>query len=85
MKKIIAATLLAGAMLTTGCDDPDTASRVLVDAGYTQVVTTGYDMFGCSKDDDFSTGFKAIGPTGRSVEGVVCSSLWAKGATIRLY
>lgn len=50
--------------------------------GYTDVKRTGYKVFCCSKDDDFSTGFKAKDKYGNEVEGCFCSSLF-KGVTIR--
>lgn len=81
--RIIAAASVALAL--GACSDPKTAKRVLADHGYTQVVTTGYSFGGCSQDDTFATGFRALSPAGKPVRGVVCSSLIFKGATIRLY
>jgi hypothetical protein len=79
MKYIFIALL---AVLVTGCTDAEVAKKALDGAGYTDVQMTGYEVFACSKDDTFHTGFKAKGPTGKPVEGVVCSA-WLKGATIR--
>jgi hypothetical protein len=76
---------LALAVSTVSCSDPDTARRVLDENGYTDVEIGGYDAFGCAKDDDYTTTFAATSPGGRRVHGVVCSSLWSKGATIRFY
>ena len=80
-QSICAALFLSAAF--TGCIDEDTATRALDGAGYTEIELIGYRLYGCSESDDFATGFKAIGPTGRHVSGVVCSGV-LKGATIRL-
>lgn len=80
MKKVLAIVSLA---LITGCSAPDQAEKALTGAGYTNIELTGYRIFGCDEKDSFHTGFKATGPTGNQVEGVVCAG-WLKGATIRL-
>jgi hypothetical protein len=59
------------------------AYKALKSAGYTEIEMTGYRILGCSEDDLFHDGFKAIGPTGVPVSGVVCSAVF-KGYTIRL-
>jgi len=69
-------------VVVSGCTSESDARRALAGAGYTQVRITGYRFFACARDDDFSTGFEAIGPTGNPVTGVVCSG-WLKGSTIR--
>jgi len=66
-----------------GCADEEGAAKVLKQAGYTNVETTGYTFFGCGEHDFYRTTFKAVGPTGIEVEGVVCSGFF-KGNTIRL-
>lgn len=66
-----------------GCTNKNTAYKALLDAGYSNIVLTGYDAWACGEDDDFADGFSATGPSGRQVRGVVCSGL-TKGATIRL-
>jgi hypothetical protein len=76
------ALLALSALALSACSDAPTAERVLIQNGYTKVVTTGYSVFGCSDKDTFSTGFRAVSPNGTRVEGVVCSG-WLKGATIR--
>jgi hypothetical protein len=81
MRLVALAALLA---LLSACTDPTTAKRVLEGAGYTDVRLTGYEWAACSKDDTYSTGFTATGPTGRRASGAVCSSLMFKNATIRL-
>lgn len=78
--------LLAAAVLTmalSGCTDSNGTVKALTQAGYTNIETTGYTFFGCDKNDFYHTGFKAVGPTGVEVEGVVCSGVF-KGKTIRL-
>ena len=64
------------------CTRPDQARRTLGAAGYEKVEITGYRFFGCSKEDTFHTGFKAVSPTGVPVSGIVCSG-FLKGGTIR--
>ncbi len=68
-------------LLLTGCTRPEHARQVLQMQGYQHIEITGYRAFGCDdsedSDDDFHTGFKAMGPTGEQVTGVVC------GATVR--
>ena len=80
--KIILAIVLA--MLVGACSDSSTARKVLLSQGYTQIELTGWKMLGCGQDDMFVTGFKAVGPAGHAVSGVVCSSLF-KGATVRTF
>lgn len=63
--------------------DPADFVRVLEQAGYTQVQPTGYRFLGCSDNDLFREGFRAVSPAGIPVSGVVCSS-FIKGHTIRI-
>lgn len=79
MKKLI----LVLALVAAGCTNEPGAARALDGAGYTQVEFTGYRVFGCADSDDFSVGFRARGPSGKPVSGIVCSG-FMKGATIRL-
>ena len=81
----VALLLAAGAAGCTG--DRDEITRVLVDQGYTEVEVLGYDLWGCGRDDNTATKFRAKGPTGRPVRGVVCGtwSGWGKGYTVRTY
>lgn len=73
--------LLVGLVLV-GCTSAKDATKALTSAGFKDIEITGYDYLACSDDDTFRTGFKAVGPTGKHVEGAVCSG-WFKGATIR--
>lgn len=61
---------------------PDKATKLLTDAGYTKIEITGTRFFMCSSDDDFATGFKAESSKGKKLSGAVCSGI-LKGATIR--
>ncbi|SER28134.1 hypothetical protein SAMN05216548_11485 [Faunimonas pinastri] len=83
MRKFI--LLAALALGLSACTDPETAQRVLRQQGYSDIVITGHEWFGCSNSDDYSTGFRAKSPAGINVEGVFCSSYWGKGGTIRFY
>lgn len=82
MRKILLA--LAAVTALGACSDSDGARRHLKNLGYTNVQTTGYKLFGCGKDDTWSTGFTATNINGRKVSGVVCSGLF-KGSTVRFY
>jgi hypothetical protein len=75
--------LLVFTFLLPGCSDATGATNALEDAGYKNITITGFKIFGCDKNDTFSTGFNAIGITGRNVHGVVCSG-FMKGSTIRI-
>lgn len=80
MKKILIAAL---AFMMVGCTDADNATRVLENAGFTDIQITGYKFFSCSEDDFQHTGFRAIGPAGKPVDGTVCSGILLKNSTIR--
>lgn len=64
------------------CTDGAGAIRAAENAGLKDVVTEGYAMWGCGRDDSFRTRFSATNPQGRRVTGVVCSG-WLKGSTVR--
>lgn len=81
LNRIAAATILL--LTATACTQPDKAKRVLEQAGYTDIQITGYRPFMAGKDDTFSTGFRAKGPTGKVVTGAVTGGV-LKGSTIRL-
>jgi hypothetical protein len=83
MKKSLILPLIV-CLIVAGCSDEGVARKALDGAGYTGVQLTGYEWAGCSGNDTYSTGFKALGPTGKPVVGVVCSG-WMKGATIRTF
>jgi hypothetical protein len=75
--------LLAIALM--GCTPSDeTAQRVLEDAGYTAVRLEGFGWWGCAKDDKTNMRFRAHGPTGRQVSGILCWGMFLKGCTVRL-
>lgn len=81
-KLLIGASLLT-AVLAAGCTSQSDAQRALSNAGYTDIQAGGYDWFACGKDDFYSTKFTAKNPAGQPVNGVVCSGLLFKSATIR--
>lgn len=57
---------------------PIQSREVLLDAGCSNIEVGGCDWLGCSEDDALRTKFKATGPTGRKVEGVVCAGMFFK-------
>ena len=81
MKNII--LIIAIALIMTGCTNKDDAQRALKYEGFTNIQVTGFNFFGCSKDDFYHTGFIATNKNGVSVEGTVCSGLLSKNATVR--
>ena len=64
------------------CYDDSRSRQALDNAGFTDIVITGYEPFGCGDDDTFSTGFKAKNSKGTDVEGIVCCGV-VKACTIR--
>ena len=69
-------------LLLAGCTKPDEAKRVLTNEGYTNIEITGYNLFACSDEDTFKTGFRAKNRNGKIITGTVCSGV-LKGSTIR--
>lgn len=83
MKKFLAIVIVG--IVCAGCSDPSSARRALDNMGFTDIELSGWSPFaGCGENDTFVTRFKARGPTGNNVAGVVCSG-WLKGATVRFY
>lgn len=66
------------------CTDSESALRVLRAQGYTKVEITGWRPFAKGKDDFYSTGFRAVAPSGEVVTGTVTSGFWFKSSTVRL-
>lgn len=83
MKRILLGLSVAILAGCTSSDGATRATRALDSAGYSQIQITGFRFFGCGEDDNFRTGFAAVGPTGKPVTGVVCGG-FLKGSTIRL-
>ena len=81
MKKLI--LLILATLVFVSCTNEEDAKRVLEAQGFSNIEITGYNFFGCGKDDVYHTGFVAIGQNGQTVEGTVCSGLLFKGSTIR--
>lgn len=77
------ALVAIAAVALSGCTDPTSATKVLTQAGYSDIQMTGYDWLACGKDDTYHTGFRAKGPTGAIVNGVVCKGVFFKSSTIR--
>lgn len=75
---VVVVTLL----LFSGCTQNEKAREVLENAGYSNIELTGYRLWLKGKDDDYSTGFRALAPNGRTVTGAVTGGIF-KGNTIR--
>ena len=77
--------LAALAMAASACsssNDFEKGKKILEQQGYREIKNTGYEMFCCSEDDGYSTGFEAKAQNGEIIKGCFCSSL-GKGVTIR--
>ena len=81
MKKMLILALASLAIMS--CTNAEEATRVLEAQGFKNIEITGYNFFGCGKDDIYHTGFIAIGQNGQAVEGTVCSGMFFKGSTVR--
>lgn len=84
MKLIKILPLVLCALSLTGCYDPDTATAVLDDSGYTEVHITGFSILSCPEDSVYSTGFTAYSPSGKYVKGAVCSNILATDSTVHI-
>lgn len=83
MKKIVMSLMAVVMVMLSGCTSPEDANRALSAEGYTNIQMTGFDLFSCSQDDFYHTGFSATNSQGRIVTGTVCSGMLFKSATIR--
>lgn len=72
---------LAGILLS-GCTDEERSRETLQKSGYSNIHVGGFDGWSCSKDDHYSTHFKATNPAGQMVEGTVCCGMF-KSCTVR--
>lgn len=79
MKKMLMVVMLLGLVACTSDNDVKSATYGI---GLTDVVSTGYRLWGCGEDDSFHTGFSGKNVQGQTVTGVVCSGMF-KGATVR--
>ena len=70
------------ALIALGCTDEVNTLRTLENNGFTDIQTTGFNAFQCSKDDTYSTGFTARNTKGKGVSGTVCCGFF-KGCTVR--
>lgn len=82
MKTVLIVSISIFSLLLASCTQPDRSLEILRSEGYQNVEITGYEIWGCSDDDWFRTGFKATRGD-RQVKGVVCSG-FLKGATVRI-
>jgi hypothetical protein len=73
---------LATVFGTAGCTDPETATRVLDDAGFKNINADGFAPFDCGENDVYRTKFTAQNQNGKTVSGAVCAGL-PKNSTIR--
>lgn len=80
--------ILAGLLFfigLTSCSsnkDFEKGQRILEQQGYTDVTNTGYSMFCCSDQEEYSTGFECKDRNGNTVKGCFCSA-FLKGITVR--
>lgn len=65
--------------------DPPEATRVLEQQGFKDIKINGYAWFACAKSDTWQTEFEATALNGTKVKGAVCSGLFWKANTVRLY
>lgn len=73
--------------VTFSCTNSDRARSTLEAQGFTNIEITGYSWNGCADSDSTCTGFRAVGPSGRVVEGAVgCGQIQGcgKGCTVRI-
>lgn len=67
-----------------GCATPPERDsiRALRALGFEAIELTGYELWACSGDDEFNTGFRAKNARKEPVSGVVCCG-WVKSCTVR--
>lgn len=69
----IATVVLAFSL--SACAAPDASREALVSAGYTRISIGGPSLWGCDRNDVYSTEFTADNANGKRVSGVVCCGL----------
>lgn len=74
--------LVVLALLLGACTNEHDSRHALEAQGFTEIELTGYVWAACGEDDVFSTGFTAVNPAGRPVDGVVCCGA-LKSCTVR--
>lgn len=72
--------VLAGSF-SFGSDEEGTRT-LLKKNGYTDIAISGYEYFGCDKNEFFHTAFTAKNQNGVVIEGIVCKG-FLKNSTIR--
>ena len=70
-------------LFCSSCSNSNDARKALEAMGFTNIKTTGYSIWSCSKDDFYSTGFLALNTQGKPVKGAVCSGFMFKNSTVR--
>lgn len=75
--------VVALSLLLVSCTTEADTVRTLRANGFTDIQTTGWSPFVCSKDDTFETGFRAKNARGETVTGTVCCGFLTKGCTVR--
>jgi hypothetical protein len=68
--------------LFLSCTNPEKATRILKQQGYTEIQITGYDWWSCHKGEYVATGFKAKTVAGYQVEGCVCEGIFSSTTCI---
>lgn len=71
-------------LVACGKVEPDVATRVLTNTGHTDIQLGTEHVSGCNRDENYSLGFAAKGPTGRPVRGILCATSDG-GVTIRYH
>ena len=66
---ILAINIIAFAFYRTNSDG---ANKALLDAGYTDVTTGGYDHFACGEGYARATKFTATSPNGKTISSFTC-------------
>lgn len=58
-------------------------NQLLERNGYHRITYTGYNLFDCTKDDIYKTGFIALDDKNKEVSGTVCKGIFG-GSYIRI-
>lgn len=75
MRALRTAAITAIALGLASCSDEENARYFVQNAGYSSVRMYGSPWFsGCPQDDFYTDEFRAVGPNGRAVHGVVCTT-----------
>lgn len=72
---VIVLILIWTGIHTYGITNEESSRRVLEDAGMTEITFHRERGWACGKGGFWVTGYRAINPQGREVQGVVCEGL----------